>query len=411
MKIVTLALKDLKQLFQSWETAFFLLIMPIVFTLMMGFMFGGFEGMGGQDDPRLPVGIIDHDHTPFSDAYLGLLERSEVIRPVLESETTESTLRKDVANGDLLGAVFIPAGFGEALQAGTPARLTVVTDDASPSVGVSVRNAVLTAYSRLYNATLTAALSQQTYQQQAAFGSEDEMQTYYDEGLALALTAWENPPVDTQTTFTSVETEEEATAMSENAFIHTSPGIMAQFAIAGLIGSAEILVSERRSRALQRMLTTGITRAGILLGHYLAMSAIILAQLLILAIFGQLFLCLDYFSQPLATLFILVVAAMANGALGLLIGSLAKTSETVIVYSLIPMFLFAGLGGAWTPLEFASETVQTISRFTPVSWMMEALKNVLGRGLGLEAVWLPALALLGFTAVFFSLAVWRFKFE
>ena len=50
MRVITLALKDIKQLFQSWQTAFFLLIMPVVFTLMFGFMFGG---MGGsEDDPR-----------------------------------------------------------------------------------------------------------------------------------------------------------------------------------------------------------------------------------------------------------------------------------------------------------------------------------------------------------------------
>jgi ABC-2 type transport system permease protein len=199
--------------------------------------------------------------------------------------------------------------------------------------------------------------------------------------------------------------------MEENAFVQSSPAMMAQFAIAGLIGAAEILVSERRSRALARMLTTGISRTGILLGHYLAMTAVILAQLLLLAIFGQIFLRLDYFAHPLATLLILLTAAMTNGALGLLIGALAKNSDTVVVYSLVPMFIFSGLGGAWMPLEFVSETVRKIGHFTPVAWMIDGLKDILGRGLGLEAAWLPSLVMLGFTAVFFSLGAWRFKFE
>lgn len=409
MRILALMIKDLKQLFQQWQTAFFLLVMPVMFTLLFGFMFGGFGS--GEQDPRLPVGVIDHDQSEFSQAYLDLLSGSEVVRTELDEAAEESGLREAVADGDLAGAVFIPAGFEEALREGETALLTVVTDDAAPSVDISVRNALLTAYSQLFNAALTASLSEEAYRQLAAADADAEGDAYYQEGLALALTAWENPPVETVNTYTGAETEEENLSIEENSFIHTSPGMMAQFAIAGLIGAAEILVTERRSRALARMLTTGISRFGILMGHYLAMVTMILAQLLVLAVFGQLFLDLDYFAHSLATGLILLTGAMATAALGLLIGSLAKTSETAIVFSLIPMFIFAGLGGAWFPLEFVGEPVQTISRFTPVAWMMEGLKGILGRGLGMEAAGLPALALLGFTALFFTLGAWRFRFE
>jgi ABC-2 type transport system permease protein len=411
MRILTLTFKDLKQLFQQWQTAFFLLIMPVIFTVLFGFMFGGFGGMGGEEDTRLPVAVLDQDQTFFSAGFLDLLETSEVIRIDGDLELDEAGLREAVSEGDLAGAVFIPADFEEKLQAGETPLLTVITDDAAPTVGISVDNALLAAYSQLVHSVLAASLSQQAYQQLAEFSSPDETEAYLEEGLALILTAWESPSVGTVSRFGGTETEEESIAMADNAFVQSSPAMMAQFAIAGLIGAAEILVSERRSRALARMLTTGISRTGILLGHYLAMTTVILAQLLILALFGQIFLDLDYFAQPVATLLILVTAAMTNGALGLLIGSIAKTSETVVVASLVPMFVFSGLGGAWMPLEFASETVQKIGHFTHVAWMIDGLKNILGRGMGLEAAWLPSLVMLGFTAVFFSLGAWRFKFE
>jgi ABC-2 type transport system permease protein len=411
MRILNLAFKDLKQLLQQTQTSFFLLVMPIIFTVLFGFMFGGFGGMGGEQDNRLPVGVLDLDQSVFSASFLDLLAGSDVLRAEVDPEMDEAGLREAVSKGDLAAVVIIPAGFGEQLRAGEPPRLTVISEEESPTVSLSINNALLSTYNQLVQSALAASLSQQAYQRQAAFSSQVEADSYFDKGFSLAMTGWESPSVEVVNRYVGAETEEESLAMADNAFVQSSPAMMAQFAIAGLIGVAEVLVSERRSRALSRMLTTGISRTGILIGHYLAMTVIILVQLLILAIFGQLFLNLDYFAQPLATLLVLVTAAMANGALGLLIGSLAKTSEMVVVFSLIPMFVFSGLGGAWLPVEFASETVQKISQFTHVAWMIEALKDILGRGMGLEAAWQPALVLLGFAAVFFSLGAWRFKFE
>ena len=43
--------------------------------------------------------------------------------------------------------------------------------------------------------------------------------------------------------------------------------MMLQFGLAGLISAAQVLVSERKSRCLQRLLTTPLQRYQILLGH------------------------------------------------------------------------------------------------------------------------------------------------
>ena len=54
------------------------------------------------------------------------------------------------------------------------------------------------------------------------------------------------------------------------------------------------------------------------------------------------------FRQPLATLLMAVATALFIAALGLLIGALAKGDDQAVIFSLIPMFVFAGLGGACT---------------------------------------------------------------
>jgi len=82
--------------------------------------------------------------------------------------------------------------------------------------------------------------------------------------------------------------DEEGDTIMQSGFSHTSPSMMVQFAIAGLIGAASILVLERKSRALRRLLTTAVSRTEIILGHYLAMFVMIMVQFVILAAFGEL---------------------------------------------------------------------------------------------------------------------------
>jgi hypothetical protein len=56
--------------------------MPIAFTLLFGFLFGGFGG-GEDTDERLPVGFRDLDGETISARIEGFLEASTVVRPVI----------------------------------------------------------------------------------------------------------------------------------------------------------------------------------------------------------------------------------------------------------------------------------------------------------------------------------------
>ena len=196
-----------------------------------------------------------------------------------------------------------------------------------------------------------------------------------------------------------------------NSFDHTSPAMMAQFAIAGLMGTATILVYERKHGILGRMLTVNISRGNILFGHYLAMFLMTLIQLVILILFAAIVLDVGYFNAPLGTALLTIVSAALTAGLGLLIGVVAKKEDHVLIVSLLLMFVLAGLGGAWVPLEYTSETFQTIAKFTPLSWMIVGYENILVRGLGFFSVLPSTYVLTGFTLLFVVLAVWRFKID
>jgi ABC-2 type transport system permease protein len=391
LRILDITLKDLMQLTRDFKTFMFLLIMPVLFTFLFGYAFGGFSG--GDSDSRLPVGYLNQDDRWISQSLHDLLAKSDVIRLDEIPTLSTSDLERLVADGKLAAAVIVPPGYSKNLLADKPARLIVYADTDS-SAWTTIEAELLTVASRMDGGVRAATIMEEVIGDRAPF--------HY--AFDRTLAAWDEPPISV------VETTSSAIQKADNkmaGLAHTSPGMMLQFAIAGLLTAAQVIVVERKSRTLQRLLTTSARRIHILLWHYLAIFTLIFTQFMLLICFGQFILKVDYLRVPQATLLVAVSAALCISALGLLIGVLARNEEQAVTFSLIPMFVFSGLGGAWVPLEVTGETFQAIGHLSPVAWAMDGFKNVVVRGFGFDSVLLPAGALALYAVIFFILAAWR----
>ncbi|NCF64491.1 MAG: ABC transporter permease [Chloroflexi bacterium] len=403
-RIIDLAIKDLRQITRDRKSFLYLLIMPIAFTLLFGFAFGG----NSTADPRLPIGLADKDSSELSRQLVTMLAASDVVR-IAAQDTGTADLQRQVVEEEIAAAVLIPAGFGSRLLDGDPVPVTIV---GSGQAGFTVEGEVETGTARLLSALQAANLSVDTAINHNLLPSESKRQAHFAEAFIRALAAWEAPPVAIRYDESSALADEvEGVNSNYSVFAHSSPGMMAQFAIAGLLGAAGILVVEKKTRSVQRLLTTNMSKSQILAGHFLAMFVMIFLQLTVLILFGQLFLDLPYLGQPLATLTMTVVTALFCASLGMLIGAVARKQEQVVVLSLVPMFVLSALGGAWVPLEFTPQTFQRVAYMTPLAWVLDGYKDILVRGQGLEALGTAVLILLGYAMVLLALAVWRFRVD
>ena len=391
-RIFDISLKDLVQILRDRKTFMFLLIMPIAFTLLFGFAFGG---SSKPVDDRLPVGYLDLDGSELSQDLHGLLVNSIVIRIDEDPSRSLADLDKLVSNGKLAAAVIVPAEYGQSMQAGAPLALTFIADSSKTSTS-TVQSELLVATNRLASAVRIAMIVSKTLNDPGA----------YKPALGKTLVTWQTPPIQV-TVSSGVAVKPASTGAMSMA--HSSPAMMLQFAIAGLLTAATVIVNERKTRSLQRLLTTATSRFQILFGHYLAIFALIFIQFTLLIIFGQLFLKLDYLRLPFATLLVAISAAACIAALGLLIGVFARSEEQAVMLALIPMFVLSGLGGAWVPLEFTGTAFQAVGHLSPVAWAMDGFENVIARGLGPTSVLVPSVALVVYAVLFFILAAWRFQ--
>ena len=110
-RIIDLAIKDLRQITRDRKSFLYLLIMPIAFTLLFGFAFGG----NSTADPRLPIGLADKDSSELSRQLVTMLAASDVVR-IAAQDTGTADLQRQVVEEEIAAAVLIPAGFGSRLH-------------------------------------------------------------------------------------------------------------------------------------------------------------------------------------------------------------------------------------------------------------------------------------------------------
>ena len=404
-RIWFIAIKDLQQNLRERSTFLFLLIMPVLFTLLFGVAFGGL--WAGKPDRRPVLGLVDQDGSLLSRTLAQALSGSAEIRVEViaagDARLKDSAgLDQAVAQGKLAAALVIPAGWGESTLsgAGVPQGGSLKlhwTADPTQLEALKARAAVLAAAGRMQSAAALAARP----------GDASSSGAVTSDALTAALQAWQNPPVSLVESARPFQADDAALLKMSQ----TGPGMMLQFAFAGLLTAAQVLVNERKSRCLPRLLTTAVSRVEILLGHYLALFVLILAQLLLLIGFGQILLGLNYMRLPLGTLALALAFAACVAALGVLIGALARSDQQAILFALVPMMVFAALGGAWMPLEATGAAFQAVGRLTPLAWGMDGFKTILTSHLGLSHLALPVAALLGFAVLFGGLAAWKFRTE
>jgi ABC-2 type transport system permease protein len=128
--------KELKQLRRDPVS----LVLTIMFPILLIGIFIVIVSAFSATTHNVPVVVADLDGTPASNALLGQLTQSRFIH-VTQLVQTEDQAYQAVANGQVIGAIVIPQGFGAALASGN-AFVIVSTDNSKLTSSTFVSEAV-----------------------------------------------------------------------------------------------------------------------------------------------------------------------------------------------------------------------------------------------------------------------------
>lgn len=399
MRILHIIAKNLLQIGRDWKSSLFLVAMPILFTVF----FGVVTAQPGEDRLTLAVLNTDGGGSPAAELVKALGD-SPALRLIPLSGNEGAGVEERVRQGEWNAALIVVSGWSEAAWSGQPIPLQLVPESAGLQ-GQAVSAAVQSAAKRILGAVETARLAAEFLEERKPFSDTAARNAFLQGVMTRSLTQFITSPLSVDTVPLTLSTQ------PPSGYAQASPGVMIQFAIFGLLTSASLLVMERKTRTLSRLLTTPATRGEVLLGHGLTIFLVTFLQELLLVLLGQVVFGLSYFSAPGGTLLLMVSLALWTTSLGLLIGALVRAEEQVILWGLAAMFFFSALGGAWFPLEIAGPGFAAIGRWIPTAWAVEGFQNIIVRGMGDASALLPSAILLAVAALFFAIAVWRFRFD
>ncbi|MBI2813887.1 MAG: ABC transporter permease [Opitutae bacterium] len=181
------------------------------------------------------------------------------------------------------------------------------------------------------------------------------------------------------------------------------------FLLFALSASAAAFFDEKKAGLFQRLLSAPVRRSHILWSRFLYGVLLGLVQLTALFFAGRLLYGIDVLGNFGSLLVICTAAAAACTAFGMLLASIAPTAAAANGLATFLVLTMSATGGAWFPVSFMPEFMQTIARFTLVYWSMEGFSQVLWAGQSFLQI-LPTVGiLLGIAAGVMAVAVWRFN--
>ena len=161
------------------------------------------------------------------------------------------------------------------------------------------------------------------------------------------------------------------------------------FVVMFLVTSITML-RERTSGTLERLLTTPIHKADLLFGYAVAFSIMAALQSLVATAVAYWIFGLDIKGSPGLVVLIAVINAVLGVALGLLCSAFARTEFQAVQFMpvvVVPQILLCGL---FVARENMNDALNGLSGVLPLTFSVEALKEIAGNTEATAAMWQDA---------------------
>lgn len=339
-----------------------MLVLPVVLLLILGFAVS-------TEIKNTSFVVLDESKTPATQKFIDRIDANEYFSLAGYLYTADD-IEKSFREGKVKIAIVIPASFGNEL-ARTGTDIQVMVDASDPNEASSIVN------------YFQQILMQ--YRQELMTGKQDTQM------IRAEVKMLYNPQM-------------------ESAY-NIVPGLigMLMLLICALMTSISV-VREKELGTMEILLVSPLKPAVIMFAKAVPYLVVAFLDVILVLIISSVVLGVPIQGNIFLIMLLAVIYTFAALALGLLISTVTDTQQTAMIASgvglLLPSMLLSGL---IFPVSSMPDILQWISYIVPARWFIEALRDVMIKGLGFEAIWRQFLILSCMAFVLMAVSIKKFK--
>ena len=419
-KAIDIALKDLSRSFRNAFGLLMMFVTPTLITAILYFAFGSlFRSDGGFDVPLTRVQAVNLDAgSPQWGGFSagGLLidflqdERLSGLLQITEA-ADETTARSAVDSRAADVAIIIPPNFTAAVVDPNKTADVTLVQDPTLTLGPSIVKGLVSQLVDSFSGTKIAAATVAKQFDQWGIAADPQLfQSIANEYAYWAAAFGEmrgelaHPALDLQRPPSKAEPKSMGAEVAGLVMV----GMMIFFSFFTGATTAGTIINEEENGTLARLFTTPTTLPAILGGKLASVFATVLIQVVILTLLTAAIFGVDW-GEPLTVALATLGLVVVTSSFGILLVSFVKNSRQLgsVMGSLLTLAgMVGGLFSAGIPgLPGIFGTIQLL---TPQGWALRTWQLTLA-GATTGDVALPVAVLLGMSAVFFAIGVFRFS--
>jgi len=384
-KIMWMIKKDLLVLWRHKPRLISLFMFPIIMIVLFGY------GMGGTIN-NIPVVVVDQSQGPLSDATLAAIKDNTLYNVMnITSDPTKGL--QEVQNGEVKAAIILPTDYDNLTS--TSPKSIIVDVDSSDQMAAGV---IIPATQGIFN-----GINQQIAVQKLQANSTSALAVSTNEVAGSAGNPF-------QSILNTINLQINRLYGNISYLDFLVPAIIGMTVLFGCVfGMGEIVAGERERGELARLFMTPTSVTTVLGGKIISKLVQETGRGIILIIAAIVLFGIIINGSIVLTVLVLILGALCFIGFGIMISARVSSQED-FMQSVMPITMpMMFVSGVFYPIETMPWIFQKIAYILPLTYVNDALRAVMLKGVGIGGIWMDVVILIGFTALFFALGVTQFN--
>lgn len=373
--IYLLIKKDFKRKWRNPVVILGFLLIPVVFTLIFGLVFGSSEE---QILPKVPLLAADNDQSFLSEFFLGALTQGELKNLIDMKKVNEEKGREILNKGKASALLILPKGFGKKIWEGKSQEILLLKNPSEqflPQIAEEITDMASLLFSSLFSVFSDEVALLREYMDKNEFLDSDVSSlSVRVKNRIEGISKFVIPPVISLKQKTIREEKDEEDTLSVQSYILPAMAIMFLLFICNVV--FEDILREKESGALLRMTVSPLRLYEFIWSKIFTSAIIGMICTLVLIGLGSMIFSIHWGNPFLITLVIISLNIVMAGFISFLYSFIRTERQAGAVLSSV-ILVMSLLGGSMIPVSNFPHVIRNFSKLTLNYWGLEAFHRTM----------------------------------